>query len=146
MGLLNMWAFEKNDDFLPSERYMQTVLRCAASNMREAEISGQGSRAFLACRETLTNADSANYWSLKIFHELNLLIQRKYLCIKYAQIWELNGIWRILKQQIEFLQPLRERTLTLTTFDGALFNDIAECEKLLCDGLTELIMTEDVVI
>jgi hypothetical protein len=129
-GLLNVWKFNRVNDYLQQKDYRSIILRLAISNMNSAEDSGNGSQSFIACYNDLKDVNPIE-WSLKLYYELNFLIQRKLLFSVQLRKWCLVSAKNILMEQIKTLCELREDALQKQTPNKKLYEQVAYHERAL---------------
>lgn len=117
---INIWRFEKVADKPVKEKdYHEAILYKAHQNLMRAEKEGQGSHAVMACDAFLADKDMRQ-WGMGIYHEVNYMIQRKELAVRYQT--------DLIEQQIEILCAIRKQALACETIDHALFRCFADCE------------------
>jgi hypothetical protein len=143
-GLINIWQFHKADYSLPPNEYKHAILRTAIENMRNAEDAGQGSQAYIACIGDLGVSDPAD-WGLRLFFEINFIIQRKHLFSNQLCKWGLDCANRVLILQLELLYILRERALKKEPVNEKIFLQVSAYEKDLAQVLNDLLEREVVV-
>jgi hypothetical protein len=143
-GLLNIWRFDKTDNYLPDSEYKRTILQCAASNLKKAEAEGQGSQAFIACSDALAGVDPTQ-WHLRLFFELNFVIQRKYLFSKRLRQWGAHTAHDVLTQQLHTLCTLREQTMRKEPINIDLFQRASDYERGFTQVIAKLAEMEGIV-
>lgn len=127
-GGINGWRFERmSDEPVRKERYRQLIIEKARQNLMQAEHEGQGSRAVLACHEFLADKDIRE-WSTVIYHEINYLIQRKELAVRYQTA--------LIEQELDILCEIRNDALLCKSMDYILFKRLADCEHALANKIS----------
>jgi len=141
-GYINVWHFNKTDDYtLSPEKFKNIVLNQAETNMKNAERFDQGSKAFIKCGEALVNVIPKK-WVLKLFYEINYVIQRKCLFLKWSKLWNISSITELLTNQINLLYLIRSQTLSENQIDMSLMSQIAQHEHCIAYTLSDFIEEE----
>jgi len=141
-GCINVWYFNKIEEYgLSPENFRYRVLNQAAINMKNAEYFGQGGEAFIKCGEALVNA-APKEWPLKLFYELNYIIQRKHLFLKWSKLWNISSITELLSKQIELLCLMRSQASNKNPIDMGLISQIARHEHCIACTLSDLMEEE----
>lgn len=126
-GAINIWCFEKAvDEPVKKEAYRQIILDRAHQNLLRAEKEGQGSHAVLACDKFLADED-IRQWGMVIYYEINYIIQRKELAVKYQT--------NLIEQEINILCAIRNQALLCEPMDHELFKRFADCEYELANKI-----------
>ena len=127
-GTLNIWLFEKQDDFVAADSWTPAIIGIASKNLQRAEQEEQGSKAITACSDFLSGVDMKN-WYLKLCYELNYLIQRKNLFL--SQLLKLGAEVqiRIVEKQLDALCNIRKCTMFETKIDRDFFRCLADYEQ-----------------
>jgi|GEM_PF-4368106 len=136
-GILNIWCFEKQNGFIAMDNWKPTIISIAAKNLLRAEQEGQGSKAITACAEFLSGVDMKN-WYLKLFYELNYLIQRKNLFL--SQLIKLGAEVqiRIVEKQLDVLCHIRKGNMCETKINLDFFRYLSSYEQELAIKMAQL--------
>lgn len=126
-GVINIWRFEKaTDEPVKKEEYRQVIIDKAHQNLMRAENEGQGSNAVMACDKFLSDKDIKE-WYMVIYYEINYIIQRKELAIRYQ-----TGL---IEQEIDILCAIRNHALLCEPVNHNLFKRFADCEHELANKI-----------
>jgi hypothetical protein len=127
-GEIFSWKFKKATKKLPESQYKNTILTIMARNLECAEKEGQGSNAVSDCMELLI-CDGLEKWHLRLFYDLNYLLQQKLLLLKFLQKYNgYENISTLFERQVKNLSLLRKVALHKMPLDFDLFKCIANDE------------------
>jgi hypothetical protein len=140
-GLINIWQFHKADYSLPPNEYKYAILRTAAENMKNAEHAGQGSQAYIACIGAL-GASESHDWRLRLFFEINFIIQRKHIFSNQLCKWGIDCVNRVLIQQLKLLYILREQALKKESINEKIFLKVSAYERDLVQAINDFLVKE----
>ena len=136
-GTINIWRFEKQNDFLAMDNWKHAIISIAAKNLQRAEQEGQGSKAITACADFLSSVDIKN-WHLKLCYELNYLIQRKNLFL--SQLLKLGAEVqiRLIEKQLDILCHIRKDCMCETKIKLDFFHYLSNHEQELAIKVVQL--------